>query len=248
MAVDSQGGSSGTPTNTTYPPQISATPTALNFGQTSSALTLNISNAGGGTLVISGASENSGGYLNMRAQNVDVNGIGTYTASLNRGSLPAGTYSASFRLESNGGTLDVPVIWQVPSSSGSGSTTTNSGDAGYQYVLLVDAATEETVKEFKAVSRYGIYEYTFTNVPVGSYKIVTGSDSDNDYAICDPAESCGAYNTTSRPLTLDVKGHISNLDFTVSFTSNFLGSLAVGDTALPPSDEGYQRLRLRQVQ
>jgi serine protease len=209
------------------PPQLSISPASLNFGLNSNTLTLSLNNAGGSPLSISNISENSGGYLDMIAQNIDNNGTGTYSALLKRDTLSPGTYNASFRVVSNGGTVDIPVIWQVAASGSSD----NIGDAGYQYVLLVDANTEDTVQEYKASNRYGFYSYQFTNILPGQYKIVSGSDNNNDFTICDPGEACGAYTTLTRPITINADRTLNGLDFTVSLSGNFMGSLSVVQNA-----------------
>jgi serine protease len=239
LAASELGGGSVAPA---APPQLSASPAALNFGLNSNTLSLSLINAGGGALTISAISENSGGYLDMIAQAVDNNGAGTYTALLKRNNLNPGTYNATYRVVSNGGTVDIPVIWQVAESA----STDTSGNAGYQYVLLLDAASEDTVQEYKADNRHGFYSYRFSNVPPGRYKIVSGSDNNNDFTICDPGEACGAYTTLSSPIILEVNSHLGELDFTVSLSSNFLGALSVLDKDLSTAN-GFTRQRLRRL-
>ena len=223
-----------------FPPQLNVSPTSLNFGINSTELPLAVRNVGGGSLQILGIGQNSGGYLDLIPSEVDGNGVGTYTATLNRGSLGPGTYAAAYRFESNGGTVDIPVLWQVGVSGA-------TGDAGYQYILLVDAATEGTIQEYKAANRNGFYSFSFSGVAPGTYKVVSGSDNNNDFIICDPGESCGAYTTLDQPITLTVDRSMSGIDFTVSFSGNFLGALSADKPAALPGRKGYQRLPLRKV-
>jgi hypothetical protein len=69
--------------------------------------------------------------------------------------------------------------------------------------------------------RDGLYSFSFTDVPPGSYRLFAGTDSDNDDLLCDAGEACGAYRTLDAPEVLIVEGDRSDLDFLSGFRQNF---------------------------
>ncbi len=220
-------------------PALQITPSALNFGSSSGSstrsLTLNASNVGSGTLRITQVLEGSGGRLSL-TPNADNNGLGTYTVSLNSAGQAPGSYSATLRFVSSANSLDIPVIWQVAQS-------TLSGDAGHQYVLLVNPDTLEPVLEDRLKPNNGAYDYTFFSVPPGEYLIVTGSDNDNDGFICDEGESCGAYPLLSRPTRLTVNRQLDGVNFDVNFNTHFLSSASIQsvNSGEPAEQRGFKR-------
>ncbi|OOY41471.1 hypothetical protein BOV91_11315, partial [Solemya velum gill symbiont] len=48
--------------------------------------------------------------------------------------------------------------------------------------------------------------YSFTGVQDGDYKIVAGTDYNNDGAICSRGEACGAYTSLYDQQTVNVSG------------------------------------------
>ena len=200
------------------PPLLSSVPQALNFGAISSVLTLKITNSGGGDLKIQQISSNNND-LQITPSQIDANGIGTYDVKLQRGATN-GTFQANINVTSNGGTSTIPVIWNVGAS--------RTGNAGRQYILLVDPITGDTLKMLTGESDDGHYPYEFTNVFAGTYWIISGSDSDNNDSICDAGESCGGYLTVSQPSDIRVAQNISNINFVVSFDTQFLSTKALG--------------------
>jgi len=207
------------------PSLLSSVPQALNFGGILSALTLKITNAGGGDLRIQTiASDRSD--LQITPAQIDANGLGTYNVTLQRGATN-GTYQANINVSSNAGNLTVPVIWNVGNY--------RAGNAGRQYILLVDSKTGDTVKMLAGESSDGHYPYQFNNVAAGTYQILSGNDSNNDDFICDAGESCGAYLTTSQPADIKVSQNISNVNFVVSFDTQFL---SIKTLNFKPSKQG----------
>jgi serine protease len=73
-----------------------------------------------------------------------------------------------------------------------------AGDAGYQYITLINVNNTNPyyTPQQIAASRdpvTGSYSFSFSNVGDGEYYIVSGTDMDNDYVICDAGEACGTY-------------------------------------------------------
>jgi serine protease len=200
------------------PPVVSAVPQALNFGSVSSVLSLKINNAGGGELKINKITSDNNA-LQINPLQVDANGAGTYNVTLQRGATN-GTFQANITIASNGGTSTIPVIWNVGAL--------RTGNAGRQYILLVDTQTGDTVNMLTGESSDGHYPYEFTGVSTGTYQIVSGSDADNNDSICDAGESCGAYLTTSQPVNITVTQNMSNINFVVNYDTQFLSTKALG--------------------
>lgn len=196
-------------------PELSIAPRSLNFSSSHTALSINLGNSGGGSLQLLGATENSNGRLSITANAVDSNGLGTYTVMLNRSNQATGTYRATLRFVSNANTVEVAVVWQVLQSG-------SSGDAGYQYTLLVDPDTLESLYEVRNTPVNGLYTYRFVDIPDGDYLLVSGSDNDNDTYICEEGESCGAFPVLSRAQRLTIAGQRQNLNFDINFNTRFV--------------------------
>ena len=234
-AMNLSGNSSAQPS-----PVLGVSPAALNFGSSNNSLMLNLSNLGGGALRFISSSETSGGRLRLTAVATGSDGLGSYSLSLNRNGQNAGTYSATLELLSNTNRVKIPVIWQVSSVS-------NSGNAGRQFILLVNPDTLESVREVQAEAVNGRYPFNFLNVPAGTYILITGSDNNNDKYICDSGEACGAYPLLSQSQRITVDRSLSNVTFDVNFNTDFLAgaaSLAVdkGDHSLAaPLPQGVRR-------
>ncbi len=232
VAASTAGSSSSAQTSAAA---LVVSPTSLNFGSTTTSATLNLYNGGGGTVTVTDLSDDGGDVITVTAQTVDSNGLGSYLVTLNRSSLAAGTYSATIVIRSSTNTVRVPIILQVVAQT----QTSSGGDAGYQYVLLVDPDTLETVQEARATASNGVYSYRFTGVSAGQYQIIAGTDADNDNLICDSGEACASYLSLDNPSTITVNGSMSLADFATTFNVNFLTINSADETA---GFEGYSRL------
>ncbi len=238
-AGELQGGNGAVPAPAA---QLQVLPGALNFGsatrQDQRNLLLNISNVGGGTVKLTQIQEDSGGHLALKAVATDANGLGSYALTLSATAQEPGSYSATLRFISTVNTVDVPVIWQVTQS-------TLSGNAGYQYVLLVNPDTLDSVLEDRLKPLNGTYSYRFYNVPPGEYLLITGSDNDNDGFICDAGESCGAYPLLSRPARLKVDRQLDGVNFDVNFNTRFLSAASIQSVGSSESfaepEQGFKR-------
>ena len=228
----------GQPVNPT--PALAVNPAALNFGTALTTQTLTVSNGGTGILTVNPPTEDSGGWLNVTATQVDANGLGVYTVAVRRESLADGVYRATVTFVSNAGTLQVPVIMQVAS--------TLSVDAvGQQYVLLIDPNTGDTVKSVAAQPQEdGGHAFTLSGISAGTYQLFAGSDSNHDQFICDEGESCGAYLTLDSPILLEVDRNLSELDFVSGFTVNLTASQPT-DTGERKPERGMRRGSSRQL-
>ncbi|HTO68830.1 MAG TPA: S8 family serine peptidase [Myxococcota bacterium] len=209
---------------------LSVSPSGLNFGLALDTLDLTVANASSDALSVSSvAVQNPAGapWLAVSTVSVDGNGFGEYRAAVDRSSLGAGTYSATIDVVSTAGTVHVPVVMRVGGATAS--------DAGFQYVLLVDANTLEVITEDALPATNGAYSYSFSNVPAGQYLVIAGSDMDNDMLVCDPGEACGAYPTIDLPTTIDLESDTAGANFDTSFRQSINTSASASSAGGAPA-------------
>ncbi len=216
--------------------ELVVSPKSLNFGITGTIAILTASNGGRGTLSVQTIQDPSG-FLTIREKSIDNNHLGDYTVTVNRAGLNPGTYTTAITVTSNVNTVKIPVILQV-------GNTNSKGDAGHHYILLVDAKTLDTLLEVRTTGNNGIYDFTFNNLNVGSYKIFAGTDFNNDGFICDSGEACGAFLTLARPSSVDITQESrEGIEFGTGFNINFLSQQGLADeTSIP--NHGIARLQL----
>jgi serine protease len=217
-------------------PILSVTPTSFGFGATLTESTLQVENAGGGTLEISSVTEDSGGWLSVAADSVDGDGLGTYSVTVDRAGLTAGTYNATITVSSTSGNQDVPVSMSV---AGPGVPTLP--DAGFHFLLLIDAATSTIIDQANIPATAGTYPFTFTDVSEGEYLLVGGTDLDNDGVICDGGEACASFPTLDLPEPVVVQQDLSGLSFVTGFSQSVVGTAA--GAARQGDFQGYELLR-----
>jgi serine protease len=191
------------------PPRISVTPSSLAFGDIGTTAQVVVTNGGGGTLTVSGVSP-SAPWISVSATSVDANGLGLYTVTVDRTSLPIGSFSGFILFTSNGGTGRVDVLIEVAAASG-------EPNAGRQYILLLDPETNENLAQVDVEARGSSVPYLLEGVASGQYILLSGTDMNNDGFVCDPAEGCGAFPVESAPVPITVDGAETGFDFVVSY-------------------------------
>lgn len=195
------------------PAHLVVSPSLANFGTSASTIEIQTTNGGDDALtsVLAMTTEN---WLAIAASDVDSDGLGTYQVSVNRTGLSAGVYSGEVTFTSSANTVSVPITMQVAPQS-------LSPSAGYQYILLLDSETNDTVLQTEATPVDGRYNYVFNNVNAGEYVIIAGTDANNDGVICDEGEACGLYPTRELPVVLEVQADRSGLNFVTGFDTSF---------------------------
>ncbi len=216
------------------PALITADPNQLTLGAGNGA-TLTLSNQGDDPASITSFSDDSN-WLTVSPDTVDGDGLGSYQITVNRADLSGTSYlgTITFNL-STGNALKVQVSMFV-------GTLDNTGNAGTNYILLIDSNDNVINQATPIISGNGIFNYHFNNVPAGSYQIVGGSDIDNDQLICQLAETCGGYPTINALSNIKViNTDISNLDFVMDILSTF-GSSSLSTDGKTMQPQGFQRL------
>jgi serine protease len=196
--------------NPSLPALLRVDPASLNFGTTATRATVTVSQTGTGPLGLTHIATTAS-WLQVVADNVDADGLGAYTVQVDRDAPELagnGTYIARITFTpTEAGPVVVAVTLQVVSAAG-------TPDAGYHYVLLMNADTYELVDQVGVRAQNGRYAYVFTNVPQGRYTIFAGSDRDNDGYIDNAGESFGAYGSMEQISIVHADQDLSGLDFT----------------------------------
>lgn len=207
------------------PPALSSSPKRLSFGVTNARQMLTLSNVGGGDLTVNTVAGDAS-WLNITASNVNESGLGTYQAVADRSALAVGDFSATIRVTSSAGDLDIPVSIRIRANDFAAS-------AGVLFALLVDPDSRETVEQQRLSDpNSDTYTLDIEAVELGEYILVVGSDMDNDGFICDAGEACGAFPTLNNEQEVLVTAD-TEFSLDVSFDqSRFFGS------AISNSDSG----------
>ncbi|TVP78222.1 S8 family serine peptidase [Thioalkalivibrio sp.] len=197
-----------------FPPRLSAVPARLDFGFTETTLEFTLRNAGGGSLQVTRWTD-SPEWLSVAPQNVDESGLGSYRVDVSREALADGVYEASIVVEADveGGpeqALNIGVLLRKAAPELTVDT------VGRLYVLLVNE-DGDTIAEQGVDLQDGRYPYRFERVPAGEYRIVAGTDMNDDRRICDPGEACGAYPILGLFERVLIDRDRSGLDFSVGF-------------------------------
>ncbi len=216
-------------------PTIATSASALNFGTFATSLPLTISNAGTGELVVESiVIEGDPPWLSVEPVQVDpITRVGSYTVNVDRDQLEIGSFSATISVASNDSNDRVPsvdvIVQQLDPSLLTG------GDAGLHYILLINADTGEVFQQDEVTATDGIYPFTFTEVPAGSYQIIGGSDSDNDFFICDAGEACGAWPVLDSEFPIiEIIQDISGLRFSSTYNTGIISTEAAAQQAPSP--------------
>lgn len=183
---------------------------------------------GGDSISVVGVSTDSE-WLMVEARNVGANGIGTYDVSVDSAGLEDGTYKGFVRFESD---RESEVAIQVNLRVGEFIPT---GNAGYLYVLLIDALTGNIDVRGVAANE-GSYMYSFTDVPVGEYYVAAGSDVDNDSYVCDPGETCGYYPSLGDFTLIRLDGDRPGTDFSAGLSES------IGAQGSKSTKRGFSRI------
>lgn len=211
--------------NDGIPAILSVSPSNLNFGFTLVSASVIVENSGDTdkALTITEYTTSDASWLWVEpGADVDAQGIGTYTISVNRKGLADGTYSGNVSFLSDANTAVVAVVMQV----GSG---TDTSDGGYHYILLLDPDTSETIDQVSTTGDDGLYAYRFSGPSSGDqYVIYAGTDPNNDSYICDEGQICGAYLSLDEPAVVTMQTDLNDLDFSTDVIANISNETTEG--------------------
>ena len=177
-------------------PDLSVTPTALDFGSNESSKTFNISNIGNGTLTWN-VSDDKDWISVSPAAGSTTSGSNQITVSVDRTNLSGGTFSGTVTVTSNGGTktISVSVVNEAPQLSVT--------------PLTLDFGLNETSKTF-----------AITNIGTGT--LTWQIDDDRLWLITEPTSGSTAAGANDN-ITVNVNRTLLALvrdDGTITITSN----------------------------
>ncbi|MDR1728022.1 MAG: S8 family peptidase [Acidobacteriota bacterium] len=219
---------------------MDANPRTVNFGAYGTGVSVRVSKIGTGVLSVAKVSENAN-WLSVIPVSVDGGGFGDYRFDIDRTALPKeGIYTATaVFVASTGDSMPINVTAQVSAASA-------SYDAGHHFVALVrvgDGSSEgEVVDMVEVTASDGHYAYAFADVVPGTYRILAGSDRDNDGYLADEGESLGAYPSLDEVVEFEVTGTLDNLDFPTGLNLAIGGMLT---RSVRTTDGGVLRLNWR---
>ena len=199
-------------------PVLASSLSSVNLGVLAGSQLIRLSNLGTGSIELLPANiSTSEPWLSVLPAAVDGNGLGDYQLRVDRSTLEEGSHNAIATFDpTDPGTnaVTVAVTLQVPGAN-------PLADAGLFYVIAVrDDGSSEGSAAVVAASN-GEYSWALNDLPPGSYRIVAGSDMDDDNFLCDAGESCGAYRTldAAERIVVDpsVDPEITGIDFVSEF-------------------------------
>ena len=189
---------------------LSLSASSLDFDSFLDRLGVSVSNAGGGTLNISGVTSDQT-WLTV----APTTGVAPLqlNVTVNRAGLADGVYTGTISVVSD---ATVPNLTKTIAVSMRVSSSAGAGDVGTVFVLVIDPATGNSVAQSET-NRAADYRFSITGVAAGTYDIFAGTDRDNDDLICDIEDACGSLG---RSITIAASGQITGVDFPVNNSQN----------------------------
>ena len=189
---------------------LSLSASSLDFDSFLDRLGVSVSNAGGGTLNISGVTSDQT-WLTV----APTTGVAPLqlNVTVNRAGLADGVYTGTISVVSD---ATVPNLTKTIAVSMRVSSSAGAGDVGTVFVLVIDPATGNSVAQSET-NRAADYRFSITGVAAGTYDIFAGTDRDNDDLICDIEDACGSLG---RSITKAASGQITGVDFPVNNSQN----------------------------
>lgn len=191
-------------------PIISLSTTTLDFGTTEDQLQVIISNIGGGVLNVTDIIEseiNGGDWLEASASlpRPDTN-LSLIVVTVDRTDLEPGTFDGVVTVEAEGQD-DQNIIISIEVAGGSGGT--------FDEIVIVEAVNVMTgdIVASTETSEAEDFEYTLSDLPVGTYIIIAGTDLDGDGETCEADDFCGSFDGAA---TVNPDETTTGIDFTIS--------------------------------
>ena len=245
-AVQAAAGSGTTPTPVPDLPTIAVTPTSLDFGTTQTELGITVTR-------INGSSDTPTRFSTSAIDPAAV----TVAVPSGTTNPPAGPFRFVVRVDrarlapgENAMRVDIISTQNQRVSldvSVAARTTAPVGQLGVGpvYVLAVDVATVEPVRQ-AAVATVGLtYAYSIPDVVTPQIVVVAGTDTDNDGFICSASEPCGLYPVLGgQPTVLDMAaGSVSGINFDlVSGGASAASTMTIGNAAVSMPARGFRRV------
>ncbi len=215
--------------STVLDPFLRVDPDGLSYGFLADVFQLSVANGGNDAAALSivsfsFTSDDGAPWLTLAPVNVDGDGLGTYSATVDRSALADGIYTGTIEFVSTENTVNLPVLLNV------GDPIDATANAGHHFVLLVDPFTFASAGQNEVDATGGQYPFAFSGIEDGSYVLIAGTDSDGDFFICDPGEACGAFPTRDTIVPLEVADDRRGLEFVTGFSGG-VGTANAGESS-----------------
>jgi subtilisin family serine protease len=209
----------GGSTNLPKTPSARFYPDKLYFHFNESSKNIIISNAGGGTLILTSVSdtENSGGdWISTSASAASDSGSIVVTVTVDRDGLTSNKAGA-VKLVTNAGSASIGVEMEVDNPA-----TDPPADCldSKIFVLVADSDYNSVAQD---VIPFSGGDYAIFGLPEASYYVMAGTDCDSDNSICEQAIDYCAYYTIGDDLAaVEVKGSefTENIDISANSVSS----------------------------
>ncbi|MFZ5569453.1 MAG: S8 family serine peptidase [Thermodesulfobacteriota bacterium] len=190
------------------PGYLSLNPSTYDFGVTNE-LVVTVSTSDDAIRVVQ-VVENAS-WLSVTTQDVKENGTGTYLLQIDRTGLTPARYSATVAFAAdNGNQSELQIYMTVLQSD-----THAVGNLGLIYVLLLDEGATQSLYEVSAARDGDGYHFRIDGIAAGNYRLIAGTDHDNDYLVCDAGEGCGAFPTMDNTTLISLTQDLDDLEFLV---------------------------------
>ncbi|UCG17341.1 MAG: S8 family serine peptidase [Phycisphaerales bacterium] len=179
-------------------PRLSLSATTLDFGDAETALTISVTNAGGGLLVVEDVSAREwvgAGWLSATSSGATASStVTTIGATVDRSRLRAGVYRGAVEVRVAGVVTAVDVYARVAGST---------GPPDVVHVVAVDPITGQVVDHTEADAGEG-FSFTLEGAFDEPVLLLAGTDRDGDGTICEAGDACGAWPSLLGPLEVDL--------------------------------------------
>ena len=174
-------------------------PKNISLPNDENAFTFEITKIGTGDLSVTALTSDNNNALSIVSTEVDDDGFGSYTATLDRSSLPDGSYQSNISAElSNDGTVQLTVQYQI----GPDRERTNVGPV---YVALIDSSGEQVVWGFLELNQS--LNFFVDAIENGEYYWLFSSELDANGYIGEPGELYNYYpDESATSLYFEVDG------------------------------------------
>lgn len=204
------------PSSYVFPPSMRLTPNYLDMKNALTA-TVSLENQGDGSPGVDQVIA-SDSWINVTYLDAAADQLGDYEIAINNVGLADGIYLGTVRFTFQTGMgFDYAddVILYISMQKGNISF---DGVASEIYVLLFNTDTSEVIDEDRV--NINNLNYSFEEVPEGSYLIYAGTDIDNDLFVCTSGETCGAFPNLNEIEPININENLSNINFLINIQSN----------------------------
>ena len=181
-------------TTTTF---FSSDASYLNFGDSTTQLSITLSKVGNASLSVTSLSADDASGLSY-SSSVDSNGAGTYTIYIDRSEVPNGAFQNRLYFNlSNSSQVSLSVYYQVGGAR-------SRANMGKVFIGLYNS--DDSLAASGSLTMDGSLSFVANDIVDGEYYFLVSSNNDDDGYVCDYGEFCARYPDTEGAQTFTVSG------------------------------------------